>query len=277
MKKILIILIICSLNLSAYNKNINIKVWYDNDPPTANDKSFYIDAKNALVELEKNNIELEDNCQKQNIKVFTLDDARLLYYKFEKELNIPKDFFYDIEKAQLISAVKMYVNVCHLTNGCTDSQVYNFIKTQLINGMYKLADKNRDLNRTNDIKNRNSAILLGFTSAVLVSTVSNIVSAAKESANHTYTETQKISTEEPNSATKSNKSDSSNQGVHEIYNSGNTSSKGYKIQIIKCNNGGSYTAFKENGIWFDGSGSRYSSRLDNLSLQDFAEKKCSGY
>lgn len=77
-----------------------------------------------------------------------------------------------------------------------------------------------------------------------------------------------------NSNRNTENSSSSNKGVKRVYFGGYKTSQGYKIQIIQCRQGNSYTAFKKNNFWYDGTGFNYGEKFKGLSLSDFAVKKC---
>ena len=65
-------------------------------------------------------------------------------------------------------------------------------------------------------------------------------------------------------------------GVKKYYDGGYKTSDGHRIYIIICNGGSKYSVFqKSNGYWFDSDGFNYGDRARNLSIRDFAEKKCS--
>lgn len=65
-------------------------------------------------------------------------------------------------------------------------------------------------------------------------------------------------------------------GVSEVYDGGYKSSEGYTIYRIKCNSGGSGSAFqKSNGRWYDSGGSSFSDRYQGWSLSKFANEMCS--
>lgn len=64
-------------------------------------------------------------------------------------------------------------------------------------------------------------------------------------------------------------------GVSEAYDGGYAASGGQTIYRIKCNNGGSGSAFqKSDGYWYDGSGNNYGDSFRGLSLNGFASKAC---
>jgi len=161
--------------LSAYDNKLDFMFWFDSTPPTKENKKFFNDVKVILTKLNNNNSELEERCRRKGIPIFSLNDSRKVYYKYERELNIPRSFFYDLEKTQFISSIKMYTNLCHLTSGCTNNQVNNFIKNQLIKGGYNYTNKNRNLLSKNRNDARNSALLFAFGGAVIIEMISNSV------------------------------------------------------------------------------------------------------
>lgn len=165
------------------NNDLKFMLWYDSNPPTKNDKKFFNGAKKALVELKKNNTELDRRCKNKGIEAFTISSARKLYYKYERELKIPKDFFYDIEKAQNISAIKMITNKCRLTKGCSDGQIKGVLKNKLLKHSYNLASKNRKMARKREIDNRNSALLFAIGGAVVVEMVSSVMDSSHTPSN----------------------------------------------------------------------------------------------
>lgn len=64
-------------------------------------------------------------------------------------------------------------------------------------------------------------------------------------------------------------------GVAETYDGGYKNTEGGPIYIIKCNSGGSSSAFqKSDGRWYDGSGYSHSDRYKGMSLSQFANEMC---
>lgn len=84
------------------------------------------------------------------------------------------------------------------------------------------------------------------------------------------------SSNRPSSSSSSKSSPKKSSGVKETYDGGYKSSDGHPIYIVRCIQGLKFSAFKRpNGYWFDGSGSNYGTGFRNLSLDQFAAKKCS--
>lgn len=95
------------------------------------------------------------------------------------------------------------------------------------------------------------------------------------SSSYSSSSSQSSSSSSGYSSSSSSSSSQNNSGVKEVYDGGNKSSDGYPIYIVKCKQGSKVSAFKKpNGYWFDSSGSNYGDRYRNLSLDDFAAKKC---
>ncbi len=69
---------------------------------------------------------------------------------------------------------------------------------------------------------------------------------------------------------------SAHAGVKEVYDGGLDAPNGATIYIVRCTQGSKYTAYKaSNGYWKDGTGSNYGDRYRYLSINEFAQKKCS--
>ncbi len=119
----------------------------------------------------------------------------------------------------------------------------------------------------------------------IISHVANIdanrIDRASSSSN--YTASSSSSSAPSSSSTRSTSRSSSSScgqlgcgGVKESYWGGYKSSNGYKIYIIRCNNGAKTNAFYENGWWKDGSGSSFGQKYRGMSLDRFASSMCGG-
>ena len=117
-----------------------------------------------------------------------------------------------------------------------------------------------------------------------VSMINNFANNNIGSYKNYNTSSSRSSTSSTGSATRSSTVSSSNSsrkqgilgsgGVRESYFGGYKSSKGHKIYIIKCNDGGSGNAFYEDGYWKDGTGSNYGGKYRGMSLDSFAKVAC---
>jgi cytochrome c553 len=96
------------------------------------------------------------------------------------------------------------------------------------------------------------------------------------SASDNYSESNGNSNNHSSSGnTRKNNPKNSSSGIKRTYYGGVKSSNGHKIYITKCISGSSFSAFqKPNGFWYDDGGSNYGDRFRNLSLHNFANKKC---
>ncbi len=102
----------------------------------------------------------------------------------------------------------------------------------------------------------------------------NTSSSSSYTSSSTSSSTMRSNTSSSNSMSKGGIFGSG--GVRESYFGGYKSSKGHKIYIIKCNNGGKGNAFYEDGFWKDGTGNNYGERYRGMSLNSFSKAVCGG-
>lgn len=97
----------------------------------------------------------------------------------------------------------------------------------------------------------------------------------KNNNSQQLTENNTTESKQKNASRNIGNNTNSRKKVKRVYWGGYKTSQGYKIQIIQCEQGNSYTAFKKlDNFWYDGSGFNYGENFKGLSLSDFAVKKC---
>ena len=148
MKTFLIIfsLLFSTMPTFALETTLSLTFWYDNTPPTQKDKKFFNGVKTALQTLKNNNDELEEKAKNKNISLIDDNTAKKIVNKLLKEHNIDNNFFYNLEKAQLIMVVKMLVNNSKVSNEYTEKDALNY-SDQFIVFAEKETSKNRDISK----------------------------------------------------------------------------------------------------------------------------------
>lgn len=132
--------------------------WYDHIPPTENDKNFFNGAADAIEALHANNTELETVAKKKGIEIYDNNDAIGILDVIIEKNEISEDFFYELEKAQLILLTKMFLNNCKVNNECTEETAKKYSE-RFVQFANKQASKNRDTSQFEAVNRRNDLIL----------------------------------------------------------------------------------------------------------------------
>jgi hypothetical protein len=154
-----------------------LSFWFDNNPPTTNNKKFFKDTAEAIRIFESNNSKLESSGIKYGIStVDTQHSLRVLDAMISKN-RIPDDFFYDLEKAQLLLATKMLFNQCRVLKNCSDREakdqansLLKFAKKKTSEG--RILTKKRAVDANNDLA---LSLIVGGVAAAYVGGITEIL------------------------------------------------------------------------------------------------------
>ena len=184
MKTFLIIfsLLFSTVSSSALETKLDLTFWYDNTPPTEKDESFFNGAKKAIQVLQNNNSELEAIAKEKGISIVDNEFSKKVVDDLLKKHDINKDFFYNLEKAQLIMVVKMLINKGRTGKEYTESDALDY-SDQFITFAEKETSKNRDISKSISF-NLDDALLATMVGGYVVTMINGLTGTSATGNTH---------------------------------------------------------------------------------------------
>ena len=161
-------------NSQALQKELSFMFWFDHNPPTKNDTEFFIDAADAIDKLSANNLELEKAANKKGMSIRDNGYSERVLDALLSKNGIERDFFYDLEKVQLILMTRMFLNNCKVNNECTEGQAKQYSE-QFVKFANTKTSENREVSRGKAVNAFNDAMLKSMVRWFTIKTIKGII------------------------------------------------------------------------------------------------------
>lgn len=161
-------------NSQALQKELSFMFWFDHNPPTKNDTEFFIDAADAIDKLSANNVELEKAAKSKGMSIRDNGYAERVVDALLAKNDIKSNFFYDLEKVQLVLMTRMFLNNCKVNNECTEAQAKQFSE-QFVKFANTKTSESRDTSRIEAANAFNDVMLKSLVRWFTIRTIKGII------------------------------------------------------------------------------------------------------
>ncbi len=167
-----------SAHAQSINRNITMYVWEDSRPPTSGDSDFYEKVSENLKTLDSNLKIIKKIAKRKGKKLVSKKSSRKQFYDLMRKHGIPKSYFFDAEKAQIILLINMVTNNSIVTGKYNRRKTLQASETMLLFAKKRTSVLRRRWKNRNQIDVRQALLALGA-AYIVSSAIGEMTSAVK--------------------------------------------------------------------------------------------------